>query len=53
MIAIYDTHANHPEPRSDQTLPLLVRCSHIGDLLKRLRAAKSTCTFVLAGPDEA
>ena len=51
VTVIYDTHANHTEPRSDQSADFARRANR--NLLKRFESAKSTCTFVLAGPDEA
>jgi hypothetical protein len=51
VTAIYDTHADHAEPRIDQSADFARRENR--QLLARWEGAKSTCTFVLAGPDEA
>jgi hypothetical protein len=51
VAAIYDTHADHTEPRNDQGADFARRANR--QLLERFRAAKVSCTFVVTGPDEA
>jgi hypothetical protein len=49
--AFYDTHADRTEPRAGQSADFARRANR--HLLKRFEDAKTTCTFELAGPDEA
>ena len=51
VAAIYDTHADHTKPQSDQSADFARRANR--RLLEQFEGAKTTCTFVLAGPDEA
>jgi len=51
VAAIYDTHADHAEPRSDQTADFARRANR--QVLARFKDAKTNCTFVVVGPDEA
>src|SRR5688572_32519696 len=51
VAAIYDTHADHTAPRPDQSADFARRANR--NLLRQFEDARTSCTFVLAGPDEA
>jgi hypothetical protein len=51
VTVIYDTHANHTEPRADQRADFARKENR--RLMERFRVAKISCTFVLTGPDSA